>query len=48
VPSLANRPSGCEFHTRCKYVQQRCRSEAPGETELAPGHRVRCHYPLNQ
>ncbi len=48
VPSLANRPSGCEFHTRCKYVQERCRSEAPGETELAPGHRVRCHYPLNQ
>ena len=48
VPSLANRPSGCEFHTRCKYAQERCRGEAPGETELVPGHRVRCHYPLNQ
>ena len=48
VPSLANRPPGCEFHTRCKYAQARCRREAPGEQELAPGHRVRCHFPLNQ
>jgi oligopeptide/dipeptide ABC transporter ATP-binding protein len=48
VPSLANRPPGCEFHTRCKYAQERCRKEAPGESELAPGHRVRCHFPLNQ
>ena len=47
VPSLANRPSGCEFHTRCKYAQERCRIEAPEDRELAPGHHVRCHFPLN-
>ena len=46
VPSLENRPSGCEFHTRCPYAQARCREEAPGATELEPGHTVRCHFPL--
>jgi len=48
VPSLNNRPSGCEFHTRCRYAQARCRSEAPGYRELSPGHGARCHFPLNQ
>jgi peptide/nickel transport system ATP-binding protein len=46
VPSLANRPSGCEFHPRCPYAQPRCRMELPAETALAPGHTIRCHYPL--
>ena len=48
VPSLASRPSGCEFHTRCGYAQERCRRELPAEQELAPGHRVRCHFPLSR
>ena len=47
VPSLANRPSGCEFHTRCRYVQERCRIEAPEDQVLASEHHVRCHFPLN-
>ena len=46
VPSLENRPGGCEFHTRCPYAKERCRAEAPGPTELEPGHTVRCHFPL--
>ena len=46
VPSLEQRPSGCEFHTRCRYAKQRCREEAPAPTELEPGHSVRCHFPL--
>jgi peptide/nickel transport system ATP-binding protein len=46
VPSVARRPSGCEFHTRCRYAQERCRHEPPGETELADGRRIRCHFPL--
>jgi peptide/nickel transport system ATP-binding protein len=46
VPSLANRPPGCEFHPRCPYAQARCRTELPAETLLAPGHTIRCHYPL--
>jgi peptide/nickel transport system ATP-binding protein len=48
VPSLANRPSGCEFHTRCKYAQARCRAEVPALRELAAGRSIRCHFPLNQ
>ena len=46
VPSLESRPSGCEFHTRCPYAKERCREQAPGPTELEPGHAVRCHFPL--
>ncbi len=46
IPSPRNRPSGCEFHTRCPIATPRCRAEAPPYVELAPGHGVRCHTPL--
>ncbi len=46
IPSLMKRPRGCEFHTRCPFVQDRCRVDAPPLTEVVPGHRVSCHYPL--
>jgi oligopeptide/dipeptide ABC transporter ATP-binding protein len=46
VPSVARRPSGCEFHARCRYAQARCRVELPGETILGDGRSVRCHFPL--
>ncbi|MEQ8666406.1 MAG: ABC transporter ATP-binding protein [Rhodospirillales bacterium] len=46
VPSLTNRPSGCEFHTRCKYATDRCRTERPEETALGDGRIVTCHHPL--
>ncbi len=48
VPSLANRPAGCEFHTRCAFAQDRCRREEPMLRELSPHHTVRCHFPLDQ
>jgi oligopeptide/dipeptide ABC transporter ATP-binding protein len=47
VPSLVNRPSGCEFHTRCPFTQDRCREQLPDLTEDAT-HRFRCHYPLHE
>jgi len=46
VPSVARRPTGCEFHTRCKYAQERCLREAPEQRELGDGRSVLCHYPL--
>jgi len=43
VPDPINRPSGCHFHTRCPYAEERCRSEEPVLKEIAPGHLAACH-----
>lgn len=47
VPSPINRPSGCHFHTRCIYAQERCKVEEPKLEETLPGHFVACHFKLN-
>ncbi|MGF7162107.1 peptide/nickel transport system ATP-binding protein [Rhodoligotrophos appendicifer] len=44
VPSLLNRPSGCEFHTRCPFVQDKCRIDAPAMVQ-ENGRRFSCHFP---
>jgi peptide/nickel transport system ATP-binding protein len=45
LPSPANPPSGCRFHTRCPYVQPtRCRDERPPLRSLLAGHTVACHW----
>jgi peptide/nickel transport system ATP-binding protein len=45
LPSPANPPPGCRFHTRCPYRQEaRCDDERPALRELRPGHTVACHY----
>jgi len=46
VPSLVNRPSGCEFHARCPDCQEICRVMVPEERILDCGRMVRCHFPL--
>ncbi|QRM54405.1 ABC transporter ATP-binding protein [Sinorhizobium sp. BG8] len=46
VPSLAARPGGCEFHTRCRFAQARCRVEPPPRTNVSADHEVACHFPL--
>jgi peptide/nickel transport system ATP-binding protein len=45
LPSPANPPSGCRFHTRCPWRQEsRCSTERPSLREVGAGHRVACHY----
>jgi len=36
-------PPGCRFWPRCPRVRERCAAEAPGPTDVSPGHRVWCH-----
>ena len=43
IPSPANPPSGCKFHTRCANCMERCKVEAPEQKEIEPGHYVVCH-----
>lgn len=42
-PSPINLPSGCRFHTRCKYACKECESHEPELTEVAPGHWCACN-----
>jgi oligopeptide transport system ATP-binding protein len=42
VPSPINPPSGCAFHTRCRYVVDRCKIERPVLAEAGAGHQVAC------
>ncbi|WP_337875325.1 dipeptide ABC transporter ATP-binding protein [Elioraea sp.] len=43
VPSPLNPPAGCRFHTRCPFVMDRCREEAPRLREVSPGRQAACH-----
>ena len=48
IPSPIKPPSGCKFHTRCKYATDICRQVVPEFEEAVPGHFVACHHKLNQ
>ncbi|HSU80346.1 MAG TPA: dipeptide ABC transporter ATP-binding protein [Candidatus Angelobacter sp.] len=43
VPSPANPPDGCPFHTRCPLAFETCREQTPEFREVIPGHYVACH-----
>jgi len=50
IPSAAHPPSGCVFHTRCprKLSDGSCESSVPPLREVAPGHFMSCHIPIDQ
>ncbi len=43
IPSPANLPKGCRFHTRCPHATERCREEAPIYKDYGGGHCAACH-----
>lgn len=43
IPSPISPPSGCRFHTRCKYVKDICREKEPEMKDVGGGHLVACH-----
>ena len=46
VPSPANPPSACRFHTRCPKAQARCSVEDPPLEDKGSGTVAACHFPL--
>jgi peptide/nickel transport system ATP-binding protein len=44
VPDPANPPSGCYFHTRCPYAEERCKDEEPALREVSLGRYAACHF----
>ena len=49
VPSAAEPPSGCVFHTRCpRVLGDVCASEEPPLVEVEPNHSMRCHIPIDE
>ena len=48
IPSAANPPSGCVFHTRCpRKLGEICETTEPPLAEAEPGHMMRCHIPID-
>jgi dipeptide transport system ATP-binding protein len=43
LPSPLNPPTGCAFHTRCRFVQEKCGTTAP-PLEMQYERQVACHY----
>jgi oligopeptide/dipeptide ABC transporter ATP-binding protein len=43
VPSPANPPEGCAFHTRCRFTMEKCKTERPVLEMISPDHWAACH-----
>ena len=44
IPSPANPPPGCKFHTRCPLAEERCRIEVPQWRKISEDHFAACHF----
>ena len=49
IPSAADPPSGCAFHTRCpRKIGEICETTEPELIDAEPGHAIRCHIPIEE
>ena len=48
VPSPANPPEACRFHTRCPYATEICSREEPALVHYGRDHWAACHHPLHR
>ena len=49
IPSAADPPSGCVFHTRCpRFLGTICETEEPPLAEVETDHLMRCHIPIEE
>jgi peptide/nickel transport system ATP-binding protein/oligopeptide transport system ATP-binding protein len=48
VPSPANPPQACRFHTRCPKAQEKCATEEPFLDDKGSGTLAACHFPLTE
>jgi oligopeptide/dipeptide ABC transporter ATP-binding protein len=46
-PNPISPPSGCVFHTRCRYATEICKTAEPPLVTYSNGHQAACHHPLN-
>ena len=44
IPNPINKPTGCRFHTRCRYTQDICKTEIPPYRDLGGSHFSACHF----
>ena len=44
TPDPGNIPKGCRFHTRCPFVEEKCRMEEPALVQYSNGHFAACHF----
>ncbi|HUW79239.1 MAG TPA: oligopeptide/dipeptide ABC transporter ATP-binding protein [Candidatus Nanopelagicaceae bacterium] len=47
LPSPVSPPEGCVFHTRCWKAQDKCRTDVPAFVDIAPNHKLACHFPMD-
>jgi peptide/nickel transport system ATP-binding protein len=44
TPNPSNIPTGCRFHTRCPFAEEKCKVEEPELTQYSDGHFAACHF----